>query len=133
MSDRVLFVYDNLKVTLNPGDAPYYGFEILAGEAQCSVTGTLYDMGHNAGFFPSGNTQVRGQVWLTYNSHLIQELKELIDPKGNVRISTRSVTITEEQDKLVIPAMIFELQSAPHFAKIVDSGYWVVRDYKMGR
>lgn len=133
MSGRVLFVYDNLKVTLNPGDAPYYGFEILAGESQCSVVGTLYDMGHNAGFFPTGNTQVRGQIWTTYNSSLIQELKEFIDPKGNVRIATRNVTITEENDKLVIPAMIFELQSAPHFSKVVHSGYWVVKDYTTSR
>lgn len=133
MSDRILFVYDNLKVTLNPGDAPYSGFEILAGESQCSVIGTLYDLGYNAGFFSSGNTQIRGQVWTTYNSHLIHELKDLIDPKGNVRISTTNVTITEEGDKLVIPAMIFELQSAPFFAKIIDSGYWPVKNYTLSR
>jgi gamma-glutamylcyclotransferase (GGCT)/AIG2-like uncharacterized protein YtfP len=131
MSNRILFVYDNLKVTLYPGDAPYFGFDILAGETQCSTVGTLYDMGHNAAFSARGNTQVRGQIWTTYSSQSIRELKEFIYPEGDVQIISTKVTITEEKDKIVIPANIFAMNKIPTFAKKIDSGLWWVRGYKL--
>jgi gamma-glutamylcyclotransferase (GGCT)/AIG2-like uncharacterized protein YtfP len=132
MSNRILFVYDNLKVTIHPGDAPYYGFEILAGEVQCSVIGTLYDLGQNAGYHQTGNTKVRGQIWTTNNSNLIQELKEFAYPKGNVCLATVHVTITEDNEKMVIPATTFALEKPPLSGKVVDSGYWIVKSYKLG-
>jgi hypothetical protein len=127
MTNRVLFVYDNLKVTLNPGDQPYYGFDILVGEAQCSAEGTLYDLGSDAGFVPHGKTRVRGQIWIADTTATIEELKEFAYPKGNVRLVPIHVTITEENEKLVIPSLTFALEQIPRMAKPVQSGFWPVR------
>lgn len=131
MSSRILFVYDNLKVTLHPGDGPYDGFEIIAGETQCTVKGTLYDLGENAGFIPEGNTLVKGQIWTAQNYNLIQELKDFAYPKGNVRLQKVSVTITEDKDNLVIPATVFALNSVPASALKVNSGFWAVRSHQI--
>lgn len=130
MSNRVLFVYDNLKVTMSPGDAPYPGFELLAGEMQCSVQGTLYDLGYNAGYHPVGTTNVRGQIWTTHNSTLVKDMYEILYSQGNVQLLSANVTITEDKEKMVVPAMIFSLHAVPDQVKIVDSGYWLVRGYK---
>lgn len=127
MSSRILFVYDNLKVTLHPGDGPYTGFEIIAGETQCSITGTLFDLGENAGYIPEGNTNVKGQIWTADNYTLIQELKEFAYPKGNVRLHKVNVTITEDKENLIIPATVFALNAVPVTALRVISGFWAVR------
>jgi hypothetical protein len=127
MSNRILFVFNNLKVTLWPDDAPYRGFEILAGEAQCSTTGSLYEVGGDAAFNTKGTSVVRGQIWTTYSYQLIDELKDFAFPKGNVRLQTVSVTITEDDQKIVVPATTFEMEKIPFGAKRVDSGFWVVR------
>jgi gamma-glutamylcyclotransferase (GGCT)/AIG2-like uncharacterized protein YtfP len=127
MSNRILFVFNNLKVTFYPGDAPYDGFEILAGEAQCSTTGSLYDVGGDAAFESKGNSVIRGQIWTTYSYQLIDELRDFAFPKGNVRLQTVSVTITEDDQKIVIPATIFALEKIPLGAKKIDAGFWVVR------
>lgn len=130
MSNRLMFVFDNLKVTIHPGDRPYPGFDILAGEVQCSVKGTLFDVGYNAGFIPEGNTKVRGQLWSENENGAIAELKEFIDTEGNVCLTTSNVTITEDKDSLVVPAIIFALKRVPDGATRIDSGYWAVRGYK---
>lgn len=130
MSNRILFVFDNLKVTLYPGDGPYHGFEILAGEAQCSTTGSLYDLGDNAGFLPKGNGVIRGQIWTTYSYQLIDELKDFAYPNGNVRLQTVRVTITEDDERIVVPATIFAMDYVPEGAKRVDSGFWNVRSIR---
>lgn len=129
MSNRVLFVFNNLKVTLWPGDAPYHGFEILAGEAQCSTTGSLYDIGGDAGFLTRGNGVVRGQIWTTYSYQLIDELKEFAFPKGNVSVQTVRVTITEENERIVVPASIFVTPRLPEGSTRIDSGFWTVRSH----
>jgi hypothetical protein len=129
MSNRVLFVFNNLKVTLLPGDGPYHGFEILAGEAQCSTTGSLYDVGGDAGFISRGTDVVRGQIWTTYSYQLIDELKEFAFPNGNVSVQTVRVTITEENERIVVPASIFVTSRLPEGARKIDSGYWTVRSY----
>lgn len=130
MSDRLLFVYDNLKVTFNPGDAPYGGFDILAGEAQCATRGTLFDLGYNAGYIPEGKTQVKGQIWSTFNPSLIDEIEDFIYSKSNVRRLSIYVTISEGDEKLVVPATVFALENIPRTAKKVDSGFWLVRSYQ---
>lgn len=127
MSDRLLFVYDNLKVGFHPADAPYDGFEILAGEANCTAEGTLFDLGQNAGYIPIGSTVVRGQIWATSNLYLIQELKDFAYPDGNVKRDFIYVKIVDEDDDLVVPASVFTLDVVPDFAKRIESGFWSVR------
>lgn len=127
MSNRILFVFNNLKVSFYPGDAPYQGFEILAGETQCSTIGSLYEVGGDAAFSAHGNTIVRGQLWTTYSFSLIDELKEFLYPKGNVRLQPVRVTITEESEKIIVPATTFAMDNIPVGAKKIDLGFWTVR------
>lgn len=127
MYDKILFVYDNLKVTLNPNDAPYYGFEMFAGEAECNAKGTLYDLGSNAGYFPKGDTEVKGQVWTTGDDDLIDELKDFAYPMGNVLSCRIRVNIIKDGEQFIIPATVFALPKVPNFATRVESGFWSVK------
>lgn len=127
MYERILFVFDNLKVTFNPHDAPYHGFEMFAGDQECETLGTLYDLGGNAGYFPKGDTKIRGQVWYTDDESCVDELQEFAYPRSNVCQYRIRVKIAKGDGPLIVPATVFALCEVPEVPRRIESGYWPVK------
>lgn len=128
---RAFFICNNLKI--NPfilGDGPISGFSILAWDHEATVKGTLYDLGHDAGFLPTGDNNVEGQLWIAEDAASIPTLYGLtgvdtgftIPYPINVKIHTADDEICE-----TIRAVSFPLTYIQEDWMPVPSGRWFIR------
>ena len=118
------FVYDNLKA--NPFalyDEPLPGFEVLSWNSW--TTGTMWDIGNDAGFTTIGHHQVYGQVW------------KLVDPSQNVLHKIRDYSgaytgLREEVDvRVVVPIddlIKEELQATTFALSKIANDYEIIRE-----
>ncbi len=127
---RTVFILNNLKV--NPfilNDAPLPGFDLLAWEHECSVKGTLWDIGYDAGYTFIGNTDVKGQLWIAETVSAVKELEEFVGVNSGLTEPMKvKVEITPEPlIKEVVDAVVYKLTKIKNEYKIVHTGNWMLK------
>lgn len=127
------FIYNNLKVnTLMPGDAPLPGFNLLTYDQESWTTGTLWNLGEDAGFSHIGHHKVKGQLWTVERKADIEALESfsgvssgLMEPvQIEVKIEAWNGEITE-----TLQAVTFRLKELdPSYQVVTGGNWWIKRD-----
>lgn len=123
------FIFNNLKVSLHPCDAPVPGFELLAHENQCSTIGTLWDIGNDAGFTLIGKTLIRGQLWIAKDMDAITELEDYLGVYKGLTVPEKITVDVVYEDIMLkeeLPATIYKLATIKPAYKMLDDGWWTL-------
>jgi len=126
---RAYFIFNNLKVSLHPNDAPFPGFDMLGHEKQCSTLGTLWDIGGDAGYTVIGKTKVKGQLWIAENLDAIDELEFYIGAKKGLTEPTKVKVDFVYDDPPVhetLDAIVYRLTEIKKNYRIVNDGWWAL-------
>lgn len=123
------FIFNNLKVnTFSLQDRPFPGFELLTWEHESFVDGTLWDLGHDAGYTPIGLTKIYGQIWITEDSQKMSDLEYFLGvPSGLTEpMLTKAYIITHDVGEK-IDTVIYRLREIKSIYKIVPDGKWIIK------
>lgn len=131
---RSYFIYNNLKVSMHIHDAPVPGFSVLGYENQASTIGTLWDIGHDAGFSLIGKTEVKGQLWLADDVDAIALLEEYAGVRSgfNEPIKIKVKLKVEDVPPIyeTVEAITYRLTSLKNYYKIVNDGWWALKRWQ---
>lgn len=128
---HALFVYNNLKVDpwqvnidLTPKDTPFPGFELLTWETNASVTGTLWDIGGDAGYYPDQWGSVYGQIWITEDWKKIKEMEEFLGVYAGLTEPMKTTAYIIDKDLVEnIAVTIYKLREIKKKYTIVSDVY----------
>jgi len=129
MTPLCVFIFNNLKVSpFIFGDAPPIGFELITYENESSTPGTLWDIGVDAGMTRIGNGNVQGQLWKSYDSTALSDLRDMYGVYSGLNEEyVVPVTIDVDHIKTTVFALTFILTRIQNSYKIVKDGNWLIK------
>lgn len=125
------FIYNNLKV--NPfilHDSAYPGFELLTWDKESWTQGTLWDIGHDAGYSVIGNANVCGQLWICRDNSKESDVAKLfgveigISRPIEVKVKIKPNGDTQEDE---VSAKTFALNNIEDSYIMIKNGFWTIK------
>jgi len=127
----LIFVVNNLKVSpFLPYDRPIPGCSLLTYEHESYSTGSLYDLGKDAGFFREPQKLVRGQLWTIDSEKILDDLSLFFgESSGLTKKCYHTIEISIDNVISKVSAMTFELTKIPKTAKIINDSNWTIKRF----
>ena len=124
---ELFYIYNNLKVhPFKPLSAPaILGFEVLIWEA--TTTGTLFDIGGNAGLITEGSYDIHGQVWKPENYDYYDFLVSFcgVDEDLTEIKKIKVKAIIDQHKKEDLEVFTFSLKQVKSNYNIIKTGKWL--------